>query len=52
MNTIASLRCLMIFDRVNYGSLLHSSAPAIYVVPLTMQALPPVYVLLFILGNS
>lgn len=42
----------MIFDRVNYGSLLHSSAPAIYVVPLTMQALPPVYVLLFILGNS
>lgn len=41
-----SLHHLIRIYRVNYGSLLHSTAPAIYVVPLTLQALPPVYVTL------
>lgn len=28
------------FPRVNYGCLLHVPAPAVYIVPLALQALP------------
>jgi hypothetical protein len=37
--TINLQRCHL---RVNYGCLLHVSAPAIYIIPLTLQALPAV----------
>ncbi|KAL7925607.1 general substrate transporter [Trichoderma austrokoningii] len=34
-----------LYLRINYGCLLHVPAPAIYVVPLTLQALPAVFMM-------
>lgn len=33
---------LTLSNRANYGCLLHATAPAIYIVPLSLQALPAV----------
>lgn len=33
---------LNLSNRTNYGCLLHATAPAIYIVPLSLQALPAV----------
>lgn len=40
---------IMIAFWVNYGCLLHVQAPAVYIVPLALQALPAAYAKMFIL---
>ncbi|PTB42235.1 uncharacterized protein TrAFT101_008672 [Trichoderma asperellum] len=42
---------IMVAFWVNYGCLLHVKAPAIYVVPLTLQALPAVFMMFGMLAS-